>query len=140
MEQPGTRKCRECQDETKLVECLWVKFHQKSKHRGEEHAEGWRQGPSLEVRGPNQENTATYKTAPSSQDPSLFESLSYQEGRDEHRPRCGIVESHWLECSQPCQMLWHGTESNRNHLLASQIPPQNMIRSCSESPFQDSAT
>ena len=105
MEQPGTRKCRECQDETKLVECLWVKFHQKSKHRGEEHAEGWRQGPSLEVRGPNQENTATYKTAPSSQDPSLFESLSYQEGRDEHRPRCGIVESHWLECSQPCQML-----------------------------------
>ena len=92
-EQPGTRKCRECQDETKLVECLWIKFHQKSKHRGEEHAEGWRQGPSLEVRGPNQENTATYKTAPSSQDPSLFESLSYQEGRDEHHPRCGIVET-----------------------------------------------
>ena len=42
--QPGIRKCRECQDETKLMECLWVKFHQKSKRRGKEHTEDWRQG------------------------------------------------------------------------------------------------
>ena len=126
--QPGIRKCRECQDETKLMECLWVKFHQKSKRKGKEHTEDWRQGATLEVHSPNQEHTATCKTALRSQarsEPTLFESLSYQEGRDEHQNcQCEVAENHWLECSQPHQVLQHSAESSRNHLLASQISPQ----------------
>ena len=85
-------------------------------------------GPTLEVHSPNQEHTATCKTALRCQarsEPTLFESLSYQEGRDEHQNcQCEVAENHWLECSQPHQVLQHSAESSRNHLLASQISPQ----------------
>ena len=83
-------------------------------------------GPSLEVHSPNWEHTETCNTALSSQVLSEphFTWKPELPGRDEHHLQSEIAGNHWLERSQPQQMLQHSADSSRNHLLASQIPPK----------------